>query len=106
MRTLLGGFQRSLRLSGCLAVIVGREAFDSGSGPSEAGRDLVCLDLGDRTSLPLRGLPGALPEPSQDHDPVALVQRLGEVDGSLPPGVDPEERRPPIQWVSLAGSRR
>jgi hypothetical protein len=76
-----------------LSGATGRDPLDLGDSPLEASRDLVGLDLGHRTALPLRGLPRALPEPPQHHDPVALVQRLGQVGSSLPPGVDPEERR-------------
>jgi hypothetical protein len=94
------------RMGGCLVVVALRlqlpvraaptalpdgDPLDPGIGPPETGADLVGLDLGHRPPLSIWGLPGALPEPAHHHDPVPLAERVRQVGGLIPPGVDAEE---------------
>src|SRR5215216_565888 len=67
-------------------------ALGLGGGPAQGWGDLVRLDLDHRALVTLRRLPEPGLEPADDHCPVALGQRVGDVLGQLPPHVDPEER--------------
>jgi hypothetical protein len=63
-------------------------ALQLGDVEAQAGADLLGVDLGDRAALAQGRLPGALPQPAGDHHPVALGQRVGEVDRLVAPDGD------------------
>src|SRR4051794_1002592 len=65
----------------------------AGSGPLQAGTEVVGLDLDDGALLALLVLPGALLEAPGDHHARPPRERLGRVLGQGTPAVDREERR-------------
>ena len=66
-------------------------ADDLRGGPAQRGADLVDVDLERGALLALAGLPGAGPHPAVDDHPRALLERLGDVLGRLPPDRAAEE---------------
>src|SRR5512133_3761265 len=85
-------FGLPLAVLAAVAVAVFAGPFDLGGGELQAGPDLVSLDLGHRPLVAFRGLPAALAQPPDDHDPVTLGKRVGQVLGLAAPHVDLEER--------------
>src|SRR6266571_3631544 len=70
----------------------GRVGRGGGREPQARGH-LVRLDLHDRPTLPLRGLPRPALEAADDHAAGALAQAPVDVLRLVPPDVHPEERR-------------
>src|SRR5690606_38724439 len=64
---------------------------DGGGGPPQGRSDLVDLDLDDRATIALFGLPRPLLEPPGDDHTGALLERLGDCLGLFAPAGPGEE---------------